>query len=328
MSPSASRELRPRCPLAAALALTTAVGLAGCQDPAPAPDEDVDFQFEVVLSERIPTVATVVWTADAGGSSTVEEGRVEFGLDASYGLEAPATVTADGSFSAVLLGMKPDREYHFRLGGLLDGAAVVGEDQTLTTGPGPGELPDLSVSVLDPERSTGGYYALSMLSFPAAAVILDADGDYVWWQFMDVEELSLARAVPSRDMQRMLYMSLLEDDSGEYEHHMFEADLDGSLELTTAIVESHHDFVELPDGTITVIAHDKRGWTDSPWSATGWWSTAPMARRSRSGRSGITSNTRSRSTRTPAPRGPTPTPSTTRPRTTSIGYRCATSTPS
>jgi len=183
---------------------------------------------------------------------------VEFGLDPSCGMEAPATRGEDGVFSALLLGMKPSREYHFRPVARVDGLLVRGEDQRLTTGPGPAELPDLSITVADPERSAGGYTVLSLLSFPAAAVIVDADGEYVWWQLMEVAELSLARAVPARDWQRMLYMSLMEDDDGSYSHHVFRAALDGSREDTTAIVEAHHDFVELPDGTVTVIAHDQR----------------------------------------------------------------------
>ncbi len=239
------------------LAVAVTVG-GGCVPAAESSDSAVDFQVDVSLSERIPTVAEVTWTADAGSGGDLEDPRVEFGLDATYGMEAPASSGEDGSFSTLLLGTKSSREYHFRVAGLLDGVPVSSEDEVLTTGPGPSDLPELSVPVADPTRAAGGYFVLSLLSFPAAAVIVDADGDYVWWHTMEVAELSLARTVPSRDLQRMLYMSLLEAGDEDYEHHLFRMPLDGDGEASMAIAQAHHDFVELPDGTVTVIAHDQR----------------------------------------------------------------------
>lgn len=230
----------------------------GCPTDPISEDPAVDYQVEVALSDAIPTVATATWTAQVSPEGSVEEGWIEFGLDTGYGLEAPATLAPDGSFSAILLGMKPSREYHYRVAGVLDGATAYGDDEVLATGLGPSELPELTVPIADPELSAGGYYVLSMLSFPAAAVIVDSDGDYVWWQLMDVAELELARAVLSRDRQYVRYMSLVEEESGDLQHALFQMELDGSSVDTMTVAQSHHDFVELPDGTLTVIAHDER----------------------------------------------------------------------
>jgi hypothetical protein len=65
----------------------------------------------VTMSPAISTVASVEFTTDLAGLSAA---RIEFGLDASYGMTAPVDLAEPG-YRTLLLGMKTSREYHFRI---------------------------------------------------------------------------------------------------------------------------------------------------------------------------------------------------------------------
>jgi hypothetical protein len=237
--------------LAAALVLLCA-GCEGDDDDDTAGD-DLACDVNVELSELIPTVATVTFSADLSG---VDTAVVEFGLDDDYGMVAPAASDGAGGHKATLVGMKASMDYHFRPVFTAGGVAEACADQELTTGPTPTDLPGLDVTA--GEGDFDGFFVMSLLSTPSAAVIVDRDGDYVWWHQEISADFPVPRAVLSHDRTRMLYLGRLPDEEIDYEHNIFQVALDGSTVDTLPVPDGHHDFLELPDGTFAVNTHDGR----------------------------------------------------------------------
>jgi hypothetical protein len=231
------------------------VGLVGCEQGDDDSAAAADFDVTITLSDAIPTVATVRFeAADTVGDSAY----VEFGPDTAYGLTAPAALDDDEVWTAVLVGMKPSMDYHLQPVVVTAGASLAAPDQLLSTGAAPTTLPDLEVTALDPDRATGGFFVMSLLSAPSAAVIVDEDGEYVWWHQEATEDFPVPRVRLSHDRQRVLYLGRAPHEELIHEHYIFEVSLDGASVDALEVPDAHHDFLELPDGTIAVISHDRR----------------------------------------------------------------------
>ena len=240
-----------------ALAMALCLGLVACEEEGDDDDSaptGAEFDVTVTLSELIPTVATVEFSTDAADG---DEAYVEFGLDDGYGMRAPAAAV-DGGWQAVLIGMKPSMDYHFRPAVVAADGDVAGGDESLTTGPVHPDLPDLTIEALDEDRATGGFFVMSLLSTPSAAVIVDEDGEYVWWHQESTTDFPVPRVLLSHDRSKMLYLGRLADEEEDYEHYIFQVSLDGETVETRTVHDAHHDFTELPDGTFAVITHDRR----------------------------------------------------------------------
>ncbi len=226
---------------------------SGGTDSADSADSAVPLVFEVsaIVSEVIPTVVTVTWTT----TLPIDEPVVEFGQDEDYGRQAPAVDQGNGSFSALLLGLKPSQTLHLRACGQHQGQVVCSDDHQETTGPVPPELPGLLVPATEATQLSGGFLVTSLVSKPPTAVILDRDGDYVWWYQSGEDSYQMTRAQLSRDGQWMLFRV---DMSNGISWTQSRVRLDGSEEEQHLIEDLHHDFVELPDGTLTLIRGDQQ----------------------------------------------------------------------
>jgi hypothetical protein len=132
------------------------------------------------LSDVIGTVAIVEWSA---GGRSVESATIEYGLDSSYGMTAPVDL-AEPNYRTLLLGMKQNREYHFRVVITSGGSDCAGPDQTIMTGALPNILPTLEVNTLNRAALAGGFVETGQYQAQGGntspAYILDADGDFVW----------------------------------------------------------------------------------------------------------------------------------------------------
>lgn len=210
------------------------------------------FDLVVERSEVVPTVATVRWDVEAG---EVEETWIEFGPDSGYGRRAPARLRPDGRYAARLLGLKPDSEVSFRAMARTADGEVIGREHAVTTGPAPVFLPDSRVERPDPDASSGGFMVTTLMAMHPSAVILDEDGDYVWWWVLEDDQFSSTRARLAHDGHSMLYRYHGVDGApgGVMRVH-----LDGSVSVDTTIEEEHHDFAELPDDTLVLIRRDRR----------------------------------------------------------------------
>jgi hypothetical protein len=197
---------------------------------------------------------------------------VEFGPDTDYGHTATADVGADGPYRTLLLGSKPNARVHLRLVAEGPDGEIVGSDHEVETGPEPASLPNITV------ESDGsphwGSYLLTTLAAQPTAVILDQDGDYVWWYTAAVDEALqsgpgeiggkgtvMGRAVIARDGQSILY--LYNNVDGVRDSYIYRVKLDGSELSQVSAPLSHHDLVELDDGTVAYLAYTPRNIDDT-----------------------------------------------------------------
>lgn len=203
---------------------------------------------DVSLSDVIPTVPTVAWSRDQ-----VERAWIEWGPDQDYGTRVAVDLSTAPRFETPLLGMQPDSDLHLRVVAETPDGVLATEDIALTTGSRSSGLPASTVDIADPEQVAPGYIVGTLVLSPASAVIIDKEGEIVWWYQPAGAEM-LGRAALSRDGRSMLMASinLQADEPGE----LIIVSLDGASEERVSLPGMHHDFVELPDGTIAYIAFD------------------------------------------------------------------------
>jgi hypothetical protein len=124
-------------------------------------------------------------------------------------------------------------------------------------------FPELQVTA-DESEHWSGFLVTSLVS-QAAVVILDEDGDYVWWGIVAVPPPSwgktssralLGRAALARDGSGLRYLMANVEVSEDAAIHTLSPD-GAELELIETPF-AHHDFVELDDGTIAYLAFDPR----------------------------------------------------------------------
>ena len=235
------------------------LALAGCAGPDDDGVADDGFHVDAEI-QAIPTVVRLTWTEDGGG----EAGRVEIGLDTGYGRIIEAT--ADGAgYEALVLGLKPDHTYHYRLIVEDGGESRVSGDRTFTTGVAPSFLGALSVTAGAAEDGPTGLLVTSLLDVDGVAVVVDRDGDYLWWYRVGTlaheDHYLITRALLSVDGESMLYVSwtpLYPDGPVVDPRNLVRVSLDGSTMEVVQVPGAHHDFVECPDGTIAVLTFDPR----------------------------------------------------------------------
>lgn len=215
----------------------------------PGPEAEVGLS----LSESSPTVVEVSFPAEAFAEG---EAFVEFGLDGAFDRRAEFELYQEG-WRALLLGHKPLTEVELRVVRTsADGELVAGETRSITTGPTPSWL---SPTLLDPAGGglplDGKLLLTTNVASPAAVLVIDGDGDYVWWTEYDLFGM-IARARLALDESSILAMPVNVD--GKQEGKILRLGLDGSLLETIGFPGAHHDFVELSDGTLAALVHDIR----------------------------------------------------------------------
>jgi len=230
----------------------------GCDDGSSDDDDDsvgnVDatFEIDVALSGVIPTVATVTWSVDL---DELEAAWIEYGPTGDYSLEAPVELAAEPPHEALLLGMKPASDYQFRVVAQVAEGTAVSDELTVTTGTAPNDLPGISVDIADPDAVAGGFLVTSLLGTPPGAVILDRDGDYVWWYLSD-ENIQVSRAILSADRDWIYFWSV--NSHADTANKIWQVSLDGAVVNEIVVTDGHHDFTELPDGTLAYLDYDFR----------------------------------------------------------------------
>jgi len=247
--------VHPRRSYRRILASLGLLALVGCTSP-------LDVELDVQVSEAIPTVVTVRWAPEHPGAG---EMRVEFGTGPTLDRQQAAILAEDGSCAATLIGLKPSTSYRLRVVEVDGGTTYASDRRTVETGPAPAGLPGLSVETSPGRTPTGGFLVTSLLSTPSWAVILDGDGETVWWHTPgdDWERSFIPRAHLSHDGGHVLYEASAsaltgEDDEVVGERMLVRVSLDGSQVDTVPLEGCHHDFVELPDGTIAALVSDTR----------------------------------------------------------------------
>ncbi len=212
--------------------------LAGC-----GPGIDV----ELVPSGKVATVVTLHW------STRVEEPSaawVEYGRGGAVEGTIPVEPAGPGPYHTVVVGMKPGYEYGLRV--VVEDEAGVqrsSQEQLFTTGYPLAEFPDLRLA-LAAEGSFEGYLLSSFAAQPTTPIIVDPDGDLIWW-YKAKKVANIARAHLSRSGD-ILLMDM--NIGGVESNNLRRIRVDGTAVEAMGLPWAVHDFLELPDGTITFLA--------------------------------------------------------------------------
>lgn len=226
--------------------------LAGCQGLVGA--EEAAVTPVATVSEDIPTVVKVHWETSAPG-----RGNVEYGLDGAFDFSTPGEAEATTAHERVLLGLKAGETYQLRpvtLDAL--GRRSVGETIAVTLASPPEDLPFITVSDHDPTQAAPGGYVLTTLlqAYGGWVVILDRDGDYVW--FKEIPG-GLSALGPKLHPETDSFSYLLADPLGGTDQGgIWHVSLDGERAEHTRAWLGHHDHTPLPDGSFAWLSYDFR----------------------------------------------------------------------
>ncbi|MDP7114659.1 MAG: aryl-sulfate sulfotransferase [Myxococcota bacterium] len=223
-------------------------------------DDDATGGLEItaVLSEIVPTVVTVTFETDGTQSAEV----VALGNN-GVELRRAVDMTGGAPYSGVALGLKAATDYEVWIE-LGDGTKS--NTEVVSTGAVPTALPSTSVIVADGATIPGGYLVTSVFAPEPAAVVIDGDGDYVWWSIPDAGEDKVSRCVPAQDGDAFLfwYVNLQDGPGGPLgDGNVFtRMAFDGTTLDALTMESGHHDFVELPDGTISFLDYETQETAD------------------------------------------------------------------
>lgn len=206
---------------------------------------------DLTLSRKVPTVVKAAWRGEAEGVTLValdDEGTEV--------LRWPTELGDDGTWRAVTLGLRPATRYCFRM-------EVVIEGETDTTGcveQSTGDLPDtLEPLVVEENTRNSGLFTTGTIASTARAAIYDAGGVPVWWWAMPDPAAIVTRVHRALDGRSLLINAAagIGADPGA-DMHIYRVAYDGAVLETVPTVGAHHDFVELPDGSLAWLAYEER----------------------------------------------------------------------
>ncbi len=243
--------------------------LSGCNGSddtgAPTTDSDTettgDVGIDIVgfsLSDIVPTVATVTWTTDEPAT-----GHIEYGQTSSHG-SVTATETEPGTeHETVLLGLKAGMQYHFQAVAETTAGTIRSQDQVLTTGPLSSEL----LSFTQQGTPFDGYYMVPVIGSVFSPVIIDGDGDVVWYYFDESGDLVFRSSI-AEDGSAVLYNKISSTDRVD-DGAIVRVSMDGTQVSEIKTPGMSFDFVELEDGSFGYISLDVRD-----YQGHGYWGDA------------------------------------------------------
>jgi hypothetical protein len=249
-----------------------AVALLGCPtdppDPTgdddsgtPADDDDDDttappagLEVEVEISAVIPTVATLRWNTDEPTTATLE----------CMGNGAPSWTLqrdeASTDHEVVVRGLRANTSYECSVRAFSDGLPFADRMIAIVTGGPPPSVPDLDVELLDAAGAPQGNLLTSMLAAPLTVVVIDTDGHYLWWYFDERSNTAIGRVMLAADGSGILYDAFPTYGSQPDDpvQEIVWVSWDGNATEAYEIPGAHHDFTQLPDGTLATLAEDRR----------------------------------------------------------------------
>ncbi|HEY3496429.1 MAG TPA: hypothetical protein VGK73_17135, partial [Polyangiaceae bacterium] len=192
------------------------------------------------------TVGIVTFTID---KSALTAAHIEFGLDTEYGTNAPVDLDLD-DHRTLLLGMKPETTYHFRVVASDASATYQSDDFTIETG-APTTL--VSIESFDVANETARERGFIMASYwqgqgLSVPFILDADGDIVWWAPGGPN--GIARARMSADGKNMWMISASNQGAP-----LQRVSMDGLDAQTYSMVIGSHDITAVEGETMAFLEY-------------------------------------------------------------------------
>ncbi len=223
----------------------------GGTDDCTVPDDPTavfgSVQHEV--DEVVRTVVHVRWHPpdDRLGQVRVErDGQVLWSADGD---------AVDDGVLASVVGLKPATTYRVRVVLDDDGTLLCTDPIDVTTGTLPPGLPLLDVDLRHAAAATDDWLLVPVINSleagPGWALVLDADGDVVWYH--DRETLRMRRSLDGR---AMLLNDLVYDPAQNSVLRL--VPLDGSPTVRITVLGMHTDFVEVAPGVYGTFGWDIR----------------------------------------------------------------------
>lgn len=229
-------------------------GTGGASDEAPIVSFTVEAKLASDIDPNAPTtVGIVTWSVNL---SAITEAHIDFGLDTTYGMSAPVEL-GQQPYRTLLLGMKPARTYHFVVS-VEDGAKTSrSSDHTLRTGaPVPADVTATpGFHVVNAAAREPGFIITSFWSGAGAEVplILDADGEVVWWYAGGPPAIARARLSANGKNMWMTVPSVTTSPAGRPLQRVSMDTLDGE---TYASALTTHDITPVHDDVMAYIDYD------------------------------------------------------------------------
>jgi hypothetical protein len=239
----------------AACALAAWLLALGCGDSAD-PRAPRDVVAEV--SDDISTVVNVRWATDEASI-----GYVEYGVTEEMEQNTPLSAEESEEHAVRLLGLKADTVYHYRVVTWDGRDAAASDIRTIRTGDLPTGMPRLRVTGDGHDQFT----VVPVLGMTTAVLILDPEGDIVWYH-RDDRELDFYRARLSLDGESLLYNAASVSGDPSEDSELVRVALDGSESTSIPVPLLAHDFVEHEDGTLAAMVVEYREF-EGPWEGEG-----------------------------------------------------------
>jgi hypothetical protein len=212
------------------------------------------------LSTKIATVGIVTWTTNL---SDVQAAHIDFGLTTDYGMTAPVDLAAE-DHRTLLLGMKQQRTYHYRIVASGPSGDCTSDDATITTGSLSAGLPKIKVTSKSTASPVFGGFLITGTAFVTEgslpAYIVDADGELVWAYtgFQDVLSARMSWA----GTRLWINSSNVPPSSGR--SFVYRMTLDGLTveDLSGPLVGMQLQLAVLPDDTVAFPAANANGCED------------------------------------------------------------------
>jgi hypothetical protein len=211
------------------------------------------FDVQHIPSWAVATVEIVTFSVDLASPT---EAHVDFGpAGAAPAMTAPVDLE-DPTHRTVLVGMKAQKPYTFRIVATDGAKTCTSADFTFTTGALPANAPKINATKTLPAAAAKGFivttYGLAGFGTPPVpdAFIFDTDGDVVWWSpaTLGANSDGVSRARLTWDAKTLWIIA-------SRSNQLVSVSMDGVTitDYRAVIKGAHHDLTPLPDGKIATL---------------------------------------------------------------------------
>jgi hypothetical protein len=257
---------------------TSGPGAAGTTGAGGSSISAATFTVDVALSQAIPTVATVTWSVDV----SIDSASIAFGRDQSnFEFQASVSDVSQSTHKTLLLGMKPNTTYYFRISAGGGGKQYASTVYNVKSGFLANGLPTFTVKDMNAAALySGGGFTVACTGLAGSpgipgtmtksvAFIIDKDGTMVW--ALDISgtgATNCARARMSYDGQYMLAANFANSSTMGV---VYRIGMDGNgAGQTWNLPGRSHDFAILPNDHVVYFATDNMQPNTSPGGETIW----------------------------------------------------------
>ncbi len=213
------------------------------------------LDLEVETFPDVGTFVQVSWQTSQPGYSWVE-----YGLDGALDRSSPTSSRADTRHSVTLYGIPALSDVHIEaftdLGGrILSGSA------NIATGNSPSFVPGIEISTYDPDQVYPHPYLLASLQGVTNMLLgMSREGELLWYRLLDTDQISYDIEPAQVGAGVMFNVASWPVNTGT--SWIMQENLLGTEHLEVTFSGAHHDFDQLPDGSLAVLQALFGDWRD------------------------------------------------------------------